>query len=64
MVFTILTVYEELYSGNIINKVETTTNGRAAKEAFSIYIMDPDCAQCDVITDEGQTILHWEQVNI
>ena len=35
--FEIITVYEELGTGNLIVKRETTNNGRAAKEAFSIY---------------------------
>lgn len=62
--FTVLTQYEELYSGNITIKRETTNNCRAAKEAFCIYIMDPDCCGCDVITEQGQVILHWEQCDI
>ena len=60
--YTIITTYEELYTGNIIVKRETTDNGRAAKEAFSIYIMDPDCAACVVIDNtKHKYVLRWDQ---
>ena len=34
--FVVITVYEELGTGNLTIKRETTDNGRAAKEAFCI----------------------------
>lgn len=61
--YIIITVYEELGTGNLIIKRETTDNGRAAKEAFCIYIMDPDCASCAVLdtTDHNKYVLRWDQ---
>ena len=61
--FVVITVYEELGTGNLIVKRETTDNGRAAKEAFSIYIMDPDCASCAVLDtmDNNKYVLRYDQ---
>ena len=61
--FVIITTYEELYTGKIIVKREVTDNGRAAKEAFCIYISDPDCASCVVLdtTDNNRYVLRWDQ---
>lgn len=61
--FVVITVYEELGTGNLIIKRETTDNGRAAKEAFSIYIMDPDCASCAVLDtmDNNKYVLRYDQ---
>lgn len=61
--FVVITVYEELGTGNLTIKREVTDNGRAAKEAFCIYIMDPDCASCAVLdtTDNNRYLLRWDQ---
>lgn len=61
--FVVITVYEELGTGNLIIKRETTDNGRAAKEAFSIYIMDPDCASCAVLDtmENNKYVLRYDQ---
>lgn len=61
--FVVITVYEELGTGNLIIKRETTDNGRAAKEAFCIYIMDPDCASCAVLdtTENNKYVLRYDQ---
>lgn len=61
--FVVITVYEELGTGNLTIKREVTDNGRAAKEAFCIYIMDPDCASCAVLdtTDNNRYVLRWDQ---
>lgn len=61
--FVVITVYEELGTGNLTIKRETTDNGRAAKEAFSIYIMDPDCASCVVLDtmENNKYVLRYDQ---
>lgn len=61
--FVVITVYEEFGTGDLIIKRETTDNGRAAKEAFCIYIMDPDCASCMVLdtTDNNKCVLRYDQ---
>ena len=61
--FVVITVYEELGTGNLTVKRETTNNGRAAKEAFSIYSMDPDCASCVVLdaTENNKYVLRYDQ---
>lgn len=61
--FVVITVYEELGTGNLIVKRETTNNGRAAKEAFCIYIADPDCASCAVLDTEenNKYVLRYDQ---
>ena len=61
--FVVITVYEELGTGNLTIKREVTDNGRAAKEAFCIYIMDPDCASCAVLdtTENNRYVLRWDQ---
>ena len=61
--FTVITVYEEFGTGNLTIKRETCDDGRAAKEAFCIYIMDPDCAACMVLDndDDGKYVLRYDQ---
>jgi hypothetical protein len=61
--FVVITVYEELGTGNLTIKREVTDNGRAAKEAFCIYIMDPDCASCAVLdtTENNKYVLRYDQ---
>ena len=61
--YTVITIYEELFTGKTIIKRETCDDGRAAKEAFCIYIMDPDCAACMVLdnNDNGKFVLRFDQ---
>ena len=61
--FVVITVYEELGTGNLTIKREVTDNGHAAKEAFCIYIMDPDCASCAVLntTENNKYVLRYDQ---
>lgn len=61
--FVVITVYEELGTGNLTIKREVTDNGRAAKEAFYIYIMDPDCASCAILdtTENNKYVLRYDQ---
>ena len=61
--FVIITTYEELYTGKIIIKREVTDDGRAAREAFCIYIADPDCAACAVLdtTDNNKYVYRFDQ---
>lgn len=61
--FTIITIYREILSDALTIKRETCDYGKAAKEAFSIYIMDPDCAACMVIdnSEGGKYVLRYDE---
>jgi len=60
--FTVITTYEEFGTGNLIIKTETVDDGRAAREAFCIYIADPDCAACVVMDNRmGMCTLRYDQ---